>query len=161
MTKTMKYAIFLLLLTLSQNVAKSQTIEQQTLDYFFESIFKTKYPELSKIMFSQETERTFTSALETRYCFDSLDERERFRRVAPRADSTTISLSLSITGLRVIKPRQKSSVITVRVFKALNVGENIYVLISVYKRNEFADRYLFEIDQYHKIKRWCINNEVI
>jgi hypothetical protein len=150
--------IFLLLLIPIGTYAQVSELEQKTFDFFFDSIFREKYPNIDELKFTGCTEKELTEFGLFTDCFkrespavwELLYDHAHGKTLPP----AKIDVSRASRIVKMSKHAGKSK-IRLHVLRAIRTKDKSYVMIGLVKHRQFTHAYFFELDNTGNILGWC------
>ncbi|WP_276482725.1 hypothetical protein [Paraflavitalea pollutisoli] len=128
------------------------------MNYFIDSLLLKKYGQVKAIDFNGYTEETMSDFAWFNDCFkgnDSLPLKLRVRsfdKMFARHSIATANIDqVSIHPIKKKNTRQLS----MRVFLANEIADKTYIMITIHKRYQFTDAYMFECSKSGEVLRWC------
>jgi hypothetical protein len=154
-----KAVLILVLIQSSINlVAQTVLLEQRSVDFFFDAIFKDKYKNQKVVEFSGYTMDELSDFKLYENCFkenDSIYFKLREEAFNKKFDKRTISTS-EITNISFKKVKIKSAKrLKMRVWLVNEMNDKYYVLIEIIKQYSYTNAYMFELGRKGEILRWC------
>jgi len=138
---------------------QNQLPEQIALDYFFENIFKNDFPEYKVIEFNDHAHSDCYYGI-VNHCEDfgeSLKEKIIHEDCGP-----SVIINADKSPVRVTRIKEHSSKLKVDVFSKIELQQNYYIHISVYRKLRFVEHYIFTINKENReVVNVCRAGEII
>ena len=131
--------------------------EQLTADYFFGTIWKEKYKDYKSIEFENKTDSTIS--IGHIYGCEKWTETDK-KEIKKGKTNKQIVLNSKPTDTT-IKKRSNSKRLKLIIGTKIQLGDDYFVPMIVYKPLEFVDHYFIKLDKDGKIVDQCEVNEVI
>lgn len=132
--------------------------EQIATEHFFRNTINVKYPELKVVEFADKTDVSVSVWIVSSCEQWDNETRMTIRNREPEEPS---SLSIPASPLQIKKIRKRSNRLKVEVGPRRKVGDNYYVVIRAYKRQQFVDHFLYEFDSQGRLLNTCNVGEII
>ena len=150
-----KLTILFLLTTITE---PKPGLEQKAVDYFFANMFKEEYPDYSVIEFDNETDTTRYWGI-VHQC-NIWDDKTKGQIVSATPDKSTKVIPTT-TDVKVKRRKRNSGRLRIGVWSKIEVGDNYFVLIRVYRKLRFAEYFFIELDREGKVISTCKQGEII
>ena len=147
--------IYFLLGTISTD--STQSYEQLTADYFFETIWKGNYRDYKSIEFENKTDTSIYSG--NIHGCSEWDEGYK-NEIANGKTKEQIRLNSKPTGIS-IKRKSNSKRLKLTIGTKIQLGDTYVVQITVYKPFEFVNHYFIKFDKDGIIIDKCEYGEII
>ena len=128
--------------------------EQVTLNFFMQTIFCSKYPEVKVLGFAGSTAGKASSFNVTNRCFSNEPGLESEVDEAARSQ-VCLKKSLRVSASGSVKLKKGRSRYTLMVFDATILENRKYVEVQVEEDHTGWERYYFELDHNNNVIRWC------
>ncbi|RFS18540.1 hypothetical protein [Emticicia sp. C21] len=157
----MKNIVFGLIFIPFCGLAQLPKYEEIATNYFIQHIYLKEYPSITKIAFSNKTEKEMTSFSLTPYCFKdkSLYDKIQFSAEKSIPEIKEIKLQLK-EQVRVMDSKNKSKTKLI-VFCATKVEHTIFVRVTIHKPYHFSDSYFFLLSEAGEFIKFCKSGQTI
>ncbi len=139
----------------------SPNYEQIVVDYFFEEIFKDEFGNVKTLGFSGETDSVrplYSLGIMLKCEQWSREEKEKFIDDFP---VEVKKIDLVEHGYRIRNNKPRMNKLVIHILPAFQIESKAYTLVTLYKKLEFIEYFLFEADLSGEITTFCRQGQVI
>lgn len=135
--------------------------EEIATNYFIQHIYLKEYPTITKIAFSNKTEKEMTSFSLTSYCFKDKSLYDKIQLSAEKSISDIKEIKIqSKEPVTIIDSKNKSKT-KLAVFCATKVEHSLFVRVTIHKPYHFSDSYFFELSEAGELISFCKSGQTI
>ncbi|HEX6890199.1 MAG TPA: hypothetical protein VF141_05890 [Chryseolinea sp.] len=145
------------LIGLSSFTNPAVSYEQLAFDYFVSRILATDFKHLSEVEFKGETEATYSTLGNYKFC---LKPEEKLQSLIKAATKDPVYYFEKITynqvkNITITNLKDDSKTAKLFIYHSVRVADNYYVFLAIHQSNEQVSQYVVELNVDGEVVRYC------